>query len=292
MTDNTNTEFNPADYASKVSKFAEISKDTLPTFTYNKKGGYLEDEVEKTIDDLFNEKIPQLVAYHNETVDVYKTLLDAYERQSEELESLKAQANAPAVDTVSIEEYNEVVQQLTDEQVLSRSLTDENTALERDLRDAENRVEELQQRPAEPAEDKYRSEAESATGLLAQAQKLADSIVSEAHEKAEDIVREGHDKLSSEAQEIKDLETRRKALYTALLEFHNTAIAELNSKELFEEDLTEDEVEEDNDDEEPTADPDDSSDEASEPEVEEDGVSSSEEPVESLVEEDEDDDTL
>lgn len=286
MTDNTNTEFNPADYASKVSKFAEISKDALPTFTYNKKGGYLEDEVEKTIDDLFNEKIPQLVAYHNETVNVYKTLLNAYERQSEELKSLKAQADTPAVDpenTVSIEEYNEVVQQLTDEQVLSRSLTDEKTALERDLRDAENRIEELQQRPAE---DKYRSEAESATGLLAQAQKLAESIVSEAHEKAEDIVREGHDKLSSEAQEIKDLETRRKALYTALLEFHNTAIAELNSKELFEEDLAEGEVDADND-EESTVESEGSSDEDSEPEVEVE-----EETVQSPVDEDEDDDTL
>jgi hypothetical protein len=201
----------------EVKKIVQVNDDAKPEFPISRRGGYLEEAVDKWLTAHY-EELAQIIAYQNYTVDV----LEAKEAELADVAPLLEEAERR---TVEAEERA--------------------AKAEQDLADARNNqtvAAPVQETPAPVAaatpvtrefSDEIEEEAYQASALLQRASRLAREHVEAAESDAVAIRENAENSLVSLREEIEQLKGIRFATYRALSNFYETELSKLREDDRF-----------------------------------------------------------
>jgi uncharacterized protein YeeX (DUF496 family) len=224
-------------------KLEQVSPESYPKFTFSRKGGYVEDQVDQTVQNIFND-VNKVISYQNDTVEellrVENDLVDVrgsvegltnrLAEKVKENETLKTQvAEVDAVVDTVRSDYEDRIAALQRELEAAKVQLAQHSADLSEAREAVVTV--VESAPVSPSAPEYsfEDEAAAATSLLIAAEKTAKAYIAEAREKAEALVADAETNIDDLRNEVVLLTSSRDAALETLREFHLEQLEKISS---------------------------------------------------------------
>lgn len=224
-------------------KLEQVSPESYPKFTFSRKGGYVEDQVDQTVQNIFND-VNKVISYQNDTVEELisvenelvtvkgsvEGLTNRLAEKVQENEALKAQvAEVDQVVDAVRSDYEERLAALQRELEAANIQLAQHSADLTEAREAVVTV--VESAPVSPSAPEYsfEGEAAAATSLLIAAEKTAKAYIAEAREKAEALVADAEGNIDDLRNEVVLLTSSRDAALETLREFHLDQLEKISS---------------------------------------------------------------